>query len=72
MRYGGARPYLQACCNLQLVCGIWFGVVINEAVTGSTGTHLDFSDSEFNCTVPWGEYKGGALVLWQLKMIVEL
>ena len=41
-------------------------------VTSSTGTYLDFSDLGFNCVVPWGKYKGGALVLWQLKMIVEL
>jgi hypothetical protein len=72
VRYGGVRPYLKARRNLQPLCGIWFGVAINEAVTSSTGTHLDFSDSGFNCVVPWGKYKGGALVLWQLKMIVEL
>ena len=72
VRYREARHYLQARHNLQPLCGIWFGVAINEAVTGSTGTHLDFNDSGYNCVVPWGEYKGGALVLWQLKMIVEL
>ena len=49
---------------------VW--VAINEAVTSSTRTHLDFSDSGFNCVVPWERYKEGALVLWQLKMIVEL
>jgi hypothetical protein len=58
--------------NLQPLCGIWFGVAINEAVISSTGTHLDFSDSGFNCVIPWGKYKEGALVLWQIKMIVEL
>ena len=72
MRYRGAQPYLQALYNLQLLCGIWFRVVINEVVTSSTGTHLDFGDSEFNCVVPWGEYKGGGLVLWQLKIVVEI
>jgi|HubBroStandDraft_2_1064218.scaffolds.fasta_scaffold69967_2 hypothetical protein len=72
VRYGGARPYLQARHNLQPLCGIWFGVAINEQVTGSTSTHLDFGDSGFNCVVPWGEYKGGSLVLWQLEMIMEL
>ena len=66
------RLYLKARCNLQPLCGIWFEVVINEAVTSNTGTHLDFSDSGFNCVVPWGEYKPGVLLLWQLKMIVEL
>jgi hypothetical protein len=72
VRYGGARPYLKARLNLKPLCGIWFGVAINEEVTGSTGTHLDFSDSGFNCVVPWGKYKGGGLVLWQLKMVMEL
>jgi hypothetical protein len=72
VRYRGAQPYLQALHNLQPLCGIWFGVAINEAVTRSTGTHLDFGDSGFNCVVPWGEYNGGGLVLWQLKMVMEL
>ena len=72
MRYGGARPYLQAHHNLKPLCGIWFEVAINEEVTSSTSTHLDFNNSGYNCVVPWGEYKGGALVLWQLKIIVEL
>ncbi len=56
VRYRGAQPYLQALDNLQPLCGIWFGVAINQVVTGSTGTHLDFSDSGYNCVVPWGEY----------------
>jgi hypothetical protein len=33
---------------------------------------LDFGDSWFNCIIPWGEYKEGGLVLWQLEMVVEL
>ena len=52
VRYREAWPYLQAFHNLWLLCGIWFRVAINEAVTGSTRTHLDFSDSGFNCVVP--------------------
>jgi hypothetical protein len=72
MRYKGARPYLQAHHNLQPLCGIWFRVTINEVVTDSTLTYLDFNDSGFNYTVPWGKYKDGALVLWQLKIIMEL
>ena len=72
VKYKGVRSYLQARHNLKPLCGIWFGVVINEQVTGSTGTHLDFSDSGFNCIVPWREYKEGSLVLWQLGMIMEL
>ena len=72
VRYRGAQPYLQALDNLQPLCGIWFGVAINQVVTSSTGTHLDFSDSGYNCVVPWGEYNGGGLVLWQLEMVMEL
>jgi hypothetical protein len=72
LRYGGVRLYLQACHNLQPLCGIWFGVAINEEITGSTGTHLDFNDLGYNCVISWREYKEGVLVLWQLKMIVEL
>jgi hypothetical protein len=47
-------------------------VVINEAVTSSTSTYLDFNISGYNYVVPWEEYKRGSVVLWQLKMIVEL
>jgi hypothetical protein len=72
VRYRGAQPYLKARHNLHPLCGIWFGVAINQLVTGSTGTHLDFGDWGYNCVVPWGQYTGGGLVLWQLEMIVEL
>jgi hypothetical protein len=47
-------------------------MAINQVVTGSTGTHLDFRDLGYNCIVPWGRYNGGRLVLWQLEIIVEL
>jgi hypothetical protein len=47
-------------------------VAVNQAVTGSTSSHLDFGDSGYNCIVPWVEYTRGGLVLWQLEMIVEL
>jgi hypothetical protein len=52
IRYKGAQLYLQTLHNLQLLCGIWFGVAINEMVTGNTGTYLNFSNSGFNCVVP--------------------
>ena len=71
MRYRGAQQYLQD-LDLKALCGVWFGVAINQVVTGSTSAHLDFGDLGYNCIVPWGEYTGGGLVLWQLEMIVEL
>ena len=52
IRYRGAAPYLKARHNLEPLCGIWFGVAINQLVTGSTGTHLDFGDWGYNCVVP--------------------
>ena len=52
VRYKGAEPYLQAYHNLHPLCGVWFGVAINQVVTGSTSTHLDFGDSGYNCVVP--------------------
>ena len=70
IRYKGAAPYLKARHNLEPLCGVWFGVAINQVVTGSTSTHLDFGDFEdsgYNCVVPWGRYNGGGLVLWQLE-----
>ena len=72
IRYKGAAPYLKARHNLEPLCGVWFRVAINQVVTGSTGTHMDFGNLGYNCVVPWGQYNGGGLVLWQLEMIVEL
>jgi hypothetical protein len=54
IRYKEAEPYLQAHYNLYPLCGILFGVVINQVVTNSTGTYLDFGDSGYNYVVPWG------------------
>ena len=58
--------------KLKPLCGIWFGAAINQQVTGSTSTHLDWGDHGYNCVVPWGEYERGGLVLWQMKMVIEL
>jgi hypothetical protein len=54
IRYRGVAPYLKARHNLELLYGIWFGVAINQVVTGSNSTHLDFGDLGYNCVVPWG------------------
>jgi hypothetical protein len=39
-----------------------------------SATHRDVKDdySIFNAVIPFGDFKGGELVLWGLKMIVEL
>jgi len=70
-RYGGARQYLGE-VGLEPLCGIWYGVAVNQTIMGSTKTHQDWGDYGYNCIVPWGDYQGGGLVLWQLKMVVDL
>jgi hypothetical protein len=51
-RYRGAKSYLQSCMKLKPLCGIWFGAAINQQVTGSTSTHLDWGDHRHNCVIP--------------------
>jgi hypothetical protein len=63
VKYRGAMSYLKAWHNLEPLCSIWFRVAINQVVTSSTGTHLDFGDSGYNCVIPWGQYNRGGLVL---------
>ena len=69
-RYSHARQYLKK--KHKPLCGVWYGVAINQDVTGDTKTHQDWGDHGYNCVVPWGEYEKSSLVLWQLKMVVEL
>ena len=71
-RYTSVKPYLEKEMKLEPLCGAWFGAAINEEVTGSTSAHLDWGDHGYNCVVPWGEYEGGGLILWPLKMVVKL
>jgi hypothetical protein len=71
-RYASVKPYLEKEMKLKPLCGAWFGAAINEEVTGSTSTHLDWGDHGFNCVVPWGEYEGGGLILWPLRMVIKL
>jgi hypothetical protein len=37
-RYGGVRRHLEE-AGLEPLCGIWFGVAVNQGVTGDTRTH---------------------------------
>ena len=70
-RYAGTRKYLSP-KGLKPLCGIWFGVAINQGIIGTTKSHIDWGDYGYNCVIPWGEYHGGELVLHQLKTVVEL
>ncbi len=57
-------------------CSAWFGCAINQGIDDphGTGTHLDKKDDygTYNCVIPFGNYEGGDLVLWGLKMRMEL
>jgi len=58
--------------NLKLLCNVWFGTAISKKVTNSTSTYLDWRDNDLNYVILWGEYEGGGLVLWPLKMVIKL
>jgi len=61
---------------LQLLCNLWAGVAINEQMTphSTLQAQQDWKDirSVPNAVVPYGDYDGGDLVLWQAKCIMEL
>lgn len=52
----------------------WFGAAIHQNMTGkhASGLHLDGKDYSLSCLIPWGEFKGGNLVLVQLGLKVEI
>lgn len=58
------------------VAGAWHGVCINRNQSGDVSkSHQDWMDvpNSYNCVAPYGDgFTGGDLVLWQLKMRVEL
>ena len=60
--------------RLEKVGGVWHGVAINQNQTVSGGAHRDTNDSieGFNCFVPYGNWQGGDLLLWELRKRVEL
>jgi hypothetical protein len=63
--------------GLQRLAGVWMGAVINtgqEDAPVETEAHQDVQEAKygFSCLCPFGQYVGGALVLWELRCIVEL
>ena len=61
---------------IQLLCEPWAGVAINQEMTSESilQAHQDWKNckSAPNAVVPYGNYEGGDLVLWQAKCIIEL
>jgi len=59
------------------MAGAWHGVAINEYMRPQEtrgDTHINWQDFPrgYNCVVPWGTFTGGAVVLWQAKVIYQL
>jgi hypothetical protein len=72
VKFRSIQPYLPA--ELQPLCGVFPGLAINQAMTGDSGIHQDWGDyyRGFNCVVPWGNFTGGGLVLYQAGIVYEL
>lgn len=62
--------------NIHSVAGAHLAVALNMGQTSTTVSraHQDWSDATtgFNCVCPFGDYKGGDLILWPLKIVLEL
>jgi len=66
--------------HLRRMCGAWMGCVVNyEDDDGETGpvvtpAHRDVKERVFgvSCLCPFGDWEGGNLILWELKLIITL
>lgn len=65
--------------HLRRMCGAWMGCVVNyqnqeEDSPVVTPPHRDVKERVFgvSCLCPFGNYEGGNLILWELKLIIEL
>ena len=62
--------------DVRALGGAWLGVAINLGQDDLIGvnTHTDWNDKKygFNCVLPFGDYTGAAIILWQLEVILEL
>jgi hypothetical protein len=59
------------------LAGVWAGVAVNrgsEEAPVQTNTHRDHKSVFFgkSCLYPFGDFTGGAVVLWELRAILEL
>ena len=72
VKFSSIQPYLPP--SIQPLCGIFPGLAINQNMTGDSGIHQDWGDycHGFNYVVPWGNYTGAGLVLYQAHIVYEL
>jgi hypothetical protein len=61
--------------QLEPVAGVWHTVALNRKQVGNASeTHQDWKDDgqTYNCVIPYGEWSGGDLILWPLKLRVQI
>ncbi|KAI9763237.1 MAG: hypothetical protein M1840_000812 [Geoglossum simile] len=72
VRYSSITRFLPA--EVRPVCGAWYTCAINQNTTMDEVAHLDQNNyyCGLNVVVGWGDYKSAKLVLWDLKVVVEM
>ena len=70
----GSKKYKKEHLPLQKVAGLWLGLAINQNQRTSGGAHRDERDTKkgYNCVVPYGEWDGGDLLLWEIRQRIGL
>jgi hypothetical protein len=55
-------------------CGVTVNVSRTSGITVQTNIHRDVKESEFGYSslMPFGRFKGGASVLWDIKVVIEV
>ena len=53
---------------------LWPALAINEGQTDVGGVRKDYKDAKgsFNCVIPYGDWEGGDVLLWDLRKRVEV
>ena len=53
---------------------LWPALAINEGQTDVGGVHKDYKDAKdsFNCVIPYGDWEGCDVLLWDLRKRVEV
>jgi hypothetical protein len=62
--------------GLKRLCSAWCGCVVNKGGNSpdQTQIHRDVKESiyGYSCIISTGDFTGGALILWDLKLILEM
>ena len=71
-RYSQVDQYLTG--DLRQLGGAWHGMALNRQIGVDNKVHQDWQDDikGFNAVVPWGNWEGGELTMWPLKLRWQL